>query len=373
MKNKILLTIITIVVFSLQMFAQKTTAQYYHIDNYNEFEATKYLNLNTLDPIEGIWQSTDGFKYAIVKQALNYAFTGKYMVIILSHNSSNQFWKPNYIKGLIEKTTVDGVFNMDYYTANDYGNIQIQTCIGIIDGDAMFTFTRNDSGEKIILFILFPASKSSNNNPKSTGKSTGTGFAIASEGYIVTNNHVIENATTIRVKAINGSFSKSFSAKVIQSDKNNDLAIIKIDDYSFSSLGVLPYTIKSLSSNVGENIFELGYPLTASMGEEIKLTNGIISLKSGFQGDITSYQMTAPIQPGNSGAPMFDMDGNIVGIVNAKHLGAENAGYAIKSSYLNNLIESLTPAPKLTTQNSLIGKPLTEQVKLIKNLFILLK
>jgi S1-C subfamily serine protease len=102
------------------------------------------------------------------------------------------------------------------------------------------------------------------------------------------------------------------------------------------------------------------------MGDEIKLTNGIISSKSGFQGDITTYQMTAPIQPGNSGGPMFDNKGNLVGIVNAKHRGAENASYAVKSSYLLTLIDQLPSTPTLQTVNQLTAKPLTEQVKIAK-------
>lgn len=66
------------------------------------------------------------------------------------------------------------------------------------------------------------------------------------------------------------------------------------------------------------------------MGDEIKLTTGVISSKTGFQGDVSLYQISAPIQPGNSGGPLFDNKGNLIGIVNAKHKGAENVGYAIK-------------------------------------------
>jgi S1-C subfamily serine protease len=69
---------------------------------------------------------------------------------------------------------------------------------------------------------------------------------------------------------------------------------------------------------VGSNVFALGYPMALSlMGEEVKFTDGKISSKTGFQGDITTYQISVPIQPGNSGGPLFDYDGNIVGITNA--------------------------------------------------------
>ncbi|NLE06245.1 MAG: trypsin-like peptidase domain-containing protein [Crenarchaeota archaeon] len=356
--------------------AQKNVKNYSYVEGYNESKAKSYFNSATLDPIEGIWQSTDGFKYSIEKD-VDYGTrsSNKYRVIILNNNSGNNFWKVTYIKSFIEKTAVESVFNMEYYTnSSEGGNLSIQSIIGILEGDALFTFnyiknSYTGFSYKVMLVKLYPASKSANSNDNTTikkEKSTGTGFAISSDGFIVTNYHVIENATSIKVKGINGSFTKAYSAKVIQSDKNNDLAIIKIDDYSFSSLGIIPYTIKSLSANVGENIFVLGYPLTATMGEEIKLTNGIISSKSGFQGDITSYQMTAPIQPGNSGAPMFDKDGNVVGIVNAKHYGAENAGYAIKTSYLMNLVDAAPSSINLPSINTLKGKQLTDQVSVIK-------
>lgn len=231
------------------------------------------------------------------------------------------------------------------------------------EGEMIF----KDTGEPTRLIKIYPTI---NDNLKSTTKftkkSSGTGFGISSNGLIVTNYHVIEDANTIKVKGINADFSKSFNAKVIVSDKNNDLALIQIEDKSFTSLGTIPYIVKTIISGVGENIFVMGYPLRASMGDEIKLTNGIISSKTGYQGDISSYQISAPIQPGNSGGPLFNSQGNLIGIVNAKLTGAENASYAIKTNYLTNLIELLSTPPKLQTTNLLTGKPLTTQVETIK-------
>jgi S1-C subfamily serine protease len=185
-------------------------------------------------------------------------------------------------------------------------------------------------------------------------------------GIIVTNYHVIDGAKSIKIRGVNSDFNKSYKAKVLVSDKNNDLALIQIDDFGFTSLGSIPYTIKTGLAGVGENIFVLGYPLRATMGDEIKLTNGIVSSRTGFQGDITSYQISAPVQPGNSGGPLFDSQGYLIGIINAKHGGAENASYAVKSSYLTNLIDLLPSPPKLQTVNSLTGKTLTQQVVIAK-------
>ena len=84
---------------------------------------------------------------------------------------------------------------------------------------------------------------------------------------------------------------------------------------------------------------------------EVKLTNGIVSSKSGYRGDVSTYQISAPVQPGNSGGPLFDSKGNVVGIVNAGVPGAENVGYAIKTSYLKNLVEVSHLSPYLPTNN----------------------
>lgn len=193
--------------------------------------------------------------------------------------------------------------------------------------------------------------------------SSGTGFFLSNDGYIVTNNHVIENAQNgnIKITGINEDYHKSYKARVEVIDKQNDLAILKITDV-IPTVKV-PYTFKFTTSSVGEECFVLGYPLISSMGKDIKLTNGIISSKTGFDGNIAQYQISAPIQPGNSGGPLFDKNGNIIGIVQAKHTQAENAGYAIKASYIRNLVELLPTTVIFPQTNTLNGKTLPQQVE----------
>ena len=263
-----------------------------------------------------------------------------------------------------------------YVPDNEYkhSSVQVKNSNLFFDEDYPQLFGKNVYGREFgyhyyykhyFKKIYSPNDAPNNDNERAVG--SGTGFALTSNGYIVTNNHVVIGAKTIRVKGINGNFQKAFDAKVITVDKNNDLAIIQIDDPAFKSLGKIPYVVSSKTSDAGSSVFVLGYPLRASMGDEIKLTNGIISSKSGYQGDVTTYQISAPLQPGNSGGPMFDSKGNLMGVVNAKLTGAENASYAIKTSYLLNLIETLDKVPKLQNVSALAGKPLTEQVKAVKN------
>lgn len=195
---------------------------------------------------------------------------------------------------------------------------------------------------------------------------SGSGFALR-EGFVCTNYHVIDGAKTIKIHGVDGDFHSSYFAKVVASDKFNDLALLKIEDQTFKGFRTIPYKVKTSMGEVGEDIFVLGYPLTATMGDEIKLTTGVISSRTGYQGDVSLYQISAPVQPGNSGGPLFDSQGNLIGIVSAKHEGTENVGYAIKTSYLKNLIESSISQEILPSNNQVAGLPLTEKVKSLRN------
>ena len=198
------------------------------------------------------------------------------------------------------------------------------------------------------------------------GPKNGTGFLLTSTGYIVTNYHVINNATSINVKGVNGDYYTLHSADVLLSDKNNDLAIIKLKNPNITFTEP-PYAVKTEVASTGEDIYLLGYPLTGSMGEEIKLTTGVISSKTGYKGDIGSYQVSAAAQPGNSGGPLFDKQGNLIGVINAKITEAENVTYAIKATYLKTLLELSGQSVALPTLNTLAGLPLSEQVSKLSN------
>lgn len=195
---------------------------------------------------------------------------------------------------------------------------------------------------------------------------SGTGFALKN-GYVVTNHHVVNRASSILVYGINGNMSSGYKAKVFATDKVNDIAILQITDSRYSGFGSIPYSVKSQLADVGEDIWVLGYPLTQLLGNEIKLTNGIISSRSGFQGDLATYQISAPVQPGNSGGPLFDSKGNVIGIVNAGVPGAENVGYAIKTSYLKLLLDNYDISSILPSNNTISSLTLKEQVKRVKD------
>lgn len=325
---------------------------------WTENKIKSHIQSNGCDKLEGIYEKSGstGAKYKVAVRKIN----GTYHLIYLSGASNTGNWEEGEIKAILEPTATSLLFKAKWINSDKSEN-----------NDMYLTFDNGifnliDEQEKQLYIKLFPSSNDNFGNVSSSIQSSGSGYAISSNGYIVTNHHVTNGANSIKVRGVNGDFSKAYSAKIIVYDKNNDLSVIKIEDQNFNNLGVIPYIIANRSSDIGSNIFVLGYPLRATMGDEVKLTNGIISSKSGFQGDITSYQITAPVQPGNSGGPLFDDKGNIIGIINSKHIGAENVSYAIKSLYLMDLIDLMPSPPKLQTISTVSGKPLTEQVKILK-------
>lgn len=187
---------------------------------------------------------------------------------------------------------------------------------------------------------------------------TGSSVVIGSR-HLVTNFHVVDGAKILMVS----NSSENYKAEVIAVDKVTDLAIIKVIDTTFKGFDTPNYGIITNTIDIGSEVFVLGYPLTATMGENVKLTTGIVSSKTGFQGDLSTYQISAPIQQGNSGSPLFDKKGNLIGIVNAKHNRAENVGYAIKLSYLRNLIESCNETIEFNFQNKINELSFTEKIK----------
>ena len=111
------------------------------------------------------------------------------------------------------------------------------------------------------------------------------------------------------------------------------------------------------------------------MGKDIKFTDGRISSKTGYKGDITTYQTTTPIQPGNSGGPLFDHSGNLIG-VNSSGLRkdiSDNVSYTIKTNYLINLIDVLPKSIPIPNSTWISSKPLTEQIKILEKYVVLVK
>ena len=204
-----------------------------------------------------------------------------------------------------------------------------------------------------------------NEIPFGTYLGNGTGFSIDKKGIIITNHHVIEGGGEFKIRGINGDFDKSYSAKVIDSDKEYDLAILKVADDLIESY--IPYDILKVDKEVGNDVFVLGYPLLSSMGEEVKLTTGIISSNTGLLGSKSLYQISAPAQSGNSGGPVFDENGSLLGVITSKHKDADNATYIVKSTHLVDFMQKNNIISSLARDNEMNTKKLPDLVKAIKD------
>ena len=179
---------------------------------------------------------------------------------------------------------------------------------------------------------------SSSNNPMATG----TGFFITNDGYLISNYHVVKDATKVRLLTSAG----LIDAKVVQVDAANDLALLKADG-RFAPLPIAA----SRTVALGGTVATIGFPNIGLQGFAPKLAKGEIASLSGAADDPRYFQISVPVQPGNSGGALVDERGNVIGIVSAKlnasaalaASGAlpENVNYAVKSSLLLSFLESV--------------------------------
>ena len=170
---------------------------------------------------------------------------------------------------------------------------------------------------------------------------SGSGFYINNKGYALTNNHVIDICAQ-SVAVIDG---KETLFRVIATDKTNDVAVLKTDYKSRNYI-----KINEDGAKLGENVIAVGYPLAGRLSDSVKITRGIVSSLSGLDNNIGQIQIDAALQPGNSGGPVLNENGELVGIASAglnKLLMAkeakyipENVNFAVASPIVVNILKS---------------------------------
>lgn len=173
-------------------------------------------------------------------------------------------------------------------------------------------------------------------------RASGTGFFITEDGYLLTNAHVVAGSRRVKIRL----GTEAIDATIVRTDSANDLALLKVSG-THKALALAPsHTVK-----LGASVFTIGFPNPSLQGFEPKLTDGVISALSGIQDAPTMFQISVPLQPGNSGGPLVDSNGRVVGIVNSsladirtlRTTGSlpQNVNYAIKSTYARALAESV--------------------------------
>ena len=209
--------------------------------------------------------------------------------------------------------------------------------------------------------------------PGVPAKFGGTGFLIDGRGYLVTNAHVVNKAEKVTVQSKPG---MELSAVILFSDDSLDIAILKISDSLYKPLGTLPYFVNKKSVvDLSEPIFTLGYPR-----EEIVYGEGYLSAKTGFNGDTLTCQISISANPGNSGGPVINKDGEVIGILSTRQTSAEGVVFAIKSKNIFKAVDALKKdgsnlhikLPSAAT-STLKNTDRTQQVKKIEECVFMVK
>ncbi len=187
----------------------------------------------------------------------------------------------------------------------------------------------------------------------------GSGFFITKDGYLLTNFHVVRDANRVEVKYK----FHDLKAEVVEVDEDNDLALLKVSGKDFSPLAIS----HKASADLGEEVFTIGFPNIDMQGVEPKYTDGKISSLSGMRDDPAEYQISVPVQPGNSGGPLCDANGEVVGIVVARlddlaalrESGAvpQNVNYAIKSKLALRLLRRVEGVAQQLIPAATAAKP----------------
>ena len=201
-----------------------------------------------------------------------------------------------------------------------------------------------------------------------------TGFLLNKTGLVVTSYHALASYPSIRVFL--PSKESMFDAEVQLKDIDNDIAILALKDFSHEEVfsGDIPYAVRSSSTvRLGEDVFTLGFPLGKVLGKSVKFSSGTVSSLSGLLDNPSLFQVSNPIQPGSSGGPLFDRNGNLVGIAlaspEAKYFYENvdviprDANFAVKSDCLQNLVSTLPESKEIFDREAALeGKPTQEQV-----------
>ncbi|MBN9350860.1 MAG: trypsin-like peptidase domain-containing protein [Chitinophagaceae bacterium] len=190
-----------------------------------------------------------------------------------------------------------------------------------------------------------------------------TGFLLDGRGYVITNAHVVSRAKNLIVENQQGN---QYAATAVYTNPITDLAILKITDSSFKKVKSIPYNLAKSGSSLAEQIFTLGYPR-----EDIVYNQGYLSATTGYSGDTSAYQISISVNPGNSGGPVLDKKGEVIGIISSKETNADGVVFAIKSKSIIEAVKEMKEKTgdsiRIPSNNTLKGHSRVQQIDSIEN------
>ena len=200
-----------------------------------------------------------------------------------------------------------------------------------------------------------------NPGPSSKRNSSGTGFIITADGLILTNNHVVRGCSSIRVQTTG--HQKPHILKIARVDKKNDLALLD-SSATFSNIATFR---GGRSIRAGEDIVVVGYLLPSFLTNDLGISKGNISALAGPGDDPSLIQINAPLQPGNSGGPILDTSGNVVGVVVSSldavnlarraNIPPQNVNFGVSAGTARSFLESQNVSYKTHTSTEVIPTP----------------
>lgn len=203
-------------------------------------------------------------------------------------------------------------------------------------------------------------------DPKAPFKSGGTGFLIDGKGYLITNAHVLKGRSIVATNEK----GEQFIATVCMKDESRDIAVLKIDDRDFKPMASLPYSINK-TVKLAEPIYTMGYPK-----DQIVYGEGYLSSETGYKSDTLTYQISIAADHGNSGGPVLNKRGDVIGILTDKSDGG--AVFAVKSLYIFNAVDLLKKDTrfadiKLNNSNTIKNLQREDQVTRVNSCVFLIK
>jgi len=309
-------------------------------------------------PIEGIW--ADSENHYLIGVVADSRHQVDFVGVVLQ--SDMPMWHAGEIKlelreAASEVSCVGNIYRADKQRHGLMARFDATT--GTLNCDVTLPDGTKISTVLVKTFPKIPGANITSANPQGGGW-TGSGFLISDSGMVATNYHVAGQARELKARF--PEVGKEFAAHVVLKDPNNDLAIVQLDGFALKDIGQTQISYgfdRSKHLSLGAPVYAIGYPLSDVMGQNPKSSSGTVNSKSGMGDDMVHLQISVPVQPGNSGSPLFDDDGNVIGIVVATLTQTQNVNYAIKSDYLLNLCEMLPDSVNLAAKGT---KPKPEEV-----------
>lgn len=321
----------------------------------------KYFKDRELDLVEGIWVwDNNAYEVAILKNSFN--IYPQYDYIGVLTDSRREGWNLGETKLLLKRTVSDYAYSAVYFMGDksEYGTTLTLPNENMVE---MYLPTGPyGTKEKAFLIRTYPQ-KGSRSNSSSKGETTsksGTGFFV-SKDILATNYHIVADAKSITISWN----ERRLNATLLMKDQVNDLALLRLEfpsgdlERKLAMEQVSPLPIGDIRKvKDGDKVFTVGFPLTQELGKRARVSEGIVNSTVGVDDDPRMIQISVPIQPGNSGGPLFNVRGEVIGIVTStinnaylilqKGTFPQNVNFAVKINYLNNLVSLLPTETKLT-------------------------